>query len=342
MSQSEATDTTVDESAASATTRSGGGVSAILRFWFRSAIVTVIAPVLVLLGVGVDQQAGGTVLAWPVYLWLAGLLAACAVLRYAADYWSAAAITQKTASAVARRRGQILIIASQLLFLVLLIPAGSGGLVYWGVAVGVTYLLFFLMPGRQAIYLNPAVFVVCLVSFATILWPVEIFGPQPKLTGTAGLARSAAAGPACLPAGLNLYGGCLSVGLAPGVMALQVCLLALIHFRRYAGPLVVLAGLGATVWYLSGGIVGTAVYALLTVSAAVLFFPGQPYRSLLNWIARGVVWMVVTFGLVIFWQRPGVDPAAYIYPAWLAGLVMSEVVATIGRAWPRKRRIATR
>lgn len=293
----------------------------VARFWLRSILIPVVAPVLVLLGVGLEQPGSMEPISLSgILVWLIGLLAVITGLRWLMDFVSDGGHKGGDELAGVSRYGQILFLALQLIFLCLLVPVGPGAAIYWAGAITITYVLLAVL--RSSVFLNPAVVVIGLLSFAMILMPAEIFsgGGAVDLFDRSNV---------CLPAGLNLYGGCLVAELAPAAIALQVVLLVLVHFRRYAPALVVLLSLGGGIWWLGGA--GPRLDLLLTLSAVILFFPGQPYRPALSWLLRGSVWTGALVLLTIAGAQTGVVTEIILYPAWLAGLVLSEILAALIR-----------
>ncbi|MEQ9363252.1 MAG: hypothetical protein RIF32_03360 [Leptospirales bacterium] len=308
-------------------------LAGVAGFWARHAFGAMLAPLLLLAGIGLEDasEPGLPGHAGPMlFVWCIVSLIGIAGLRFLLEpgHRGRPAADSKDL-ALSHRSGRVLFLALQLFFLTLLVPVGPGGTVYWAAAVGVSYGLLTVL-GAPA-YWNPATAVLACLSLATILWPTEIFSQ----------VSATASSRACVPAGLNLYGGCLAAELAPAAIALQVVVLLLLQFRRHAPALVVLLGLGGLLAALGAN--GPRLESLLTLSAVVLFFPGQPYRSAVRQIARGALWGGGT-GLFLVLLAPaadsvfaGADPGL-LYPAWLAGLVFSEALALLLASVPTRRR----
>ncbi|MCR9144341.1 MAG: hypothetical protein NXI24_18990 [bacterium] len=294
-------------------------------FWARAVAGPVVAPLLMLFGWGyadpalpVPMEFAGLML----FAWLLALLAGIGGLRWLAGVGlgSRGRSPDTKDLAAVYTGGRLLFLGAQLLYLIMLMPVGPGGAFYWGSAVAAAFVLMLVL--RAPAYWNPATTVLVLITLASTVWPQEIFSES--LIG-GGAARS------CVPAGLNLYGGCLLAELAPAAMILQVLLLLLLHFRRHAPGAAVLVALGGLLMQL--GVSELQIEGFLVLTAVVLFLPGQPYRSAAQQLLRGLLWGAGLTAFFFLAGPAGLSEAAsgarmdLLYPAWLAGLLFSEVAA---------------
>lgn len=327
MSNPDAASSESDPALSTAKIRRGFGA---LRFWMRTLIWPAVAPLLVLAGIGFEAH-GRPVGESPagdgygiVLLWLLGLVAGISGLRWLLQGRGRGTPAQSSAKPAGSagaaqlaglyRTGRVVFLAGQLLFLTLLIPADAAAVQYWALAVGAAFALLLLLDAPEEFH--PGALALVFVGLSTLVWPLEIF--------TAAAAPAPGEMAACLPAGLNLYGGCLAAERAPAVLALHVVLALLLHFRRYAPALLVLLGLSIAVSLL--GATGPGRDSLIALFALILFFPSRPYLAASAVFARGGFWLLGIVGFVLAADGAS-GTTAVMFPACLAGLLFSEGLA---------------